>query len=100
MGCGIAIPATLNAAILEPLYSTVKILLDVHKISAIGPGLWWWNTITLWIIFLGVLSVLFYFYFSIEHKGIVGKLGNVGIWFIMISFGASFWIHGHGPLSL
>jgi hypothetical protein len=41
-------------------------------------------------VFLGVLSVLFYFYFSIEHKGIVGKLGTVGIWFIMISFGASF----------
>ncbi|MCX6645208.1 MAG: hypothetical protein NTY09_02445, partial [bacterium] len=57
---------------------------------ATNTGLWWWDTISLWIIFVGVLSVLFYFYFSIEHKGIVGKLGTVGIWFIMISFGASF----------
>jgi len=88
VGSGLAIPAVLNASILEQLYSTI-IQLWVSPVDTASP-LWWWNTLSLWLIFLGVLAVLFYFYFSIEHKGIVGKLGTVGIWFIMISFGASF----------
>lgn len=88
MGSGLAIPAVMNASILEQLNATIKQLWITPV--ATNTGLWWWDTISLWIIFVGVLSVLFYFYFSIEHKGIVGKLGTVGIWFIMISFGASF----------
>jgi hypothetical protein len=45
-----------------------------------------WNV----IVILGVFSVLIYFYFSVEHKGVLGKVSRVGIWFLMISFGASF----------
>jgi hypothetical protein len=46
----------------------------------------------LWsIVFVvGVFSVLLYFYFSAEHKGALGKISRVGIWFLMVSFGASF----------
>ncbi len=88
IGSGLAIPAVLNANILEQLHSTI-IRLWVTPLD-VDTFLWWWDTVSLWVVFLGVLSVLFYFYFSIEHKGVVGRLGNVGIWFIMISFGASF----------
>ncbi|MGB8657015.1 MAG: hypothetical protein WCE90_04415 [Candidatus Zixiibacteriota bacterium] len=42
------------------------------------------------VIIVGVISTLIYFYFSKEHKGILGFTASVGIWFIMISFGASF----------
>ena len=42
------------------------------------------------LIMLGVLSVLFYFFFSLEHKGTVGAVSRVGIIFLMVSFGASF----------
>ncbi len=47
---------------------------------------------TLWniVIMVGVFSVLIYFYFSAEHKGAVGKISRLGIYFLMISFGASF----------
>ncbi len=45
-----------------------------------------WNL----VVIIGVFSVLVYFYFSVEHKGVVGKVSRVGIWFLMISFGASF----------
>jgi hypothetical protein len=45
-----------------------------------------WNI----VVIVGVFTVLIYFYFSIEHKGVIGKLSRVGIWFLMISFGASF----------
>lgn len=42
------------------------------------------------VIIIGVLSTLVYFFFSVEHKGIVGKISRVGITFIMIGFGAAF----------
>ncbi|MCJ7496604.1 MAG: hypothetical protein MUO78_00525 [candidate division Zixibacteria bacterium] len=42
------------------------------------------------VMVVGVVSTITYFYFSKEHKGAVGFVAQVGIWFIMISFGASF----------
>ncbi len=42
------------------------------------------------IILVGVISTLVYFFFSVEHKGIIGKVTRVGITFIMIGFGAAF----------
>jgi len=39
------------------------------------------------IIVAGVVTTLIYFYFSKEHKGLLGGTAKVGIWFIMISFG-------------
>ena len=42
------------------------------------------------VMVLGVVSTLIYFYFSKEHKGAFGFVAKIGIWFIMVSFGASF----------
>ena len=42
------------------------------------------------LLMLGVVSVLVYFFFSAEHKGVLGGFSKVGIWYLMISFGASF----------
>ncbi|MEK9142364.1 MAG: hypothetical protein AAB308_15020, partial [Nitrospirota bacterium] len=42
------------------------------------------------IILLGVSSVLFYFFFSIEHSGVGKAVARTGILFLMISFGAGF----------
>ncbi|MCK4416835.1 MAG: hypothetical protein KAV99_01550 [Candidatus Latescibacteria bacterium] len=42
------------------------------------------------LIIVGVLTALIYFFFSKEHKGVFGKTAKVGIWFLMIAFGASF----------
>jgi nitrate reductase gamma subunit len=39
---------------------------------------------------LGVITGLIYFFFSKEHKGALGGAAKVGVWFLMISFGASF----------
>lgn len=43
-----------------------------------------------WVLFLGLLVTLVYFFFSSEHTGAVGVLSRVGIGFLMISFGASY----------
>ena len=49
---------------------------------------------------LGTLIVLFYFFFSIEHKGSAGNLAKVGRWVMMIGFGASFAGTATGRISL
>ncbi|HDN67826.1 MAG: hypothetical protein B1H40_02645 [Candidatus Latescibacteria bacterium 4484_181] len=48
------------------------------------------NTFGNVVIAVGVLTGLTYFFFSKEHKGVFGKTAKVGIWFLMITFGASF----------
>jgi hypothetical protein len=42
------------------------------------------------LIILGVIFTLIYFYFSKPHKGTLGIAAKIGIWFMMVSFGASF----------
>ena len=41
-------------------------------------------------IVVGVLASLTYFFFSVEHRGVLGRVANVGVWVLMITFGASF----------
>jgi len=52
------------------------------------------------IILLGTITGLLYFFFSKEHKGNFGKLTHIGIYFLMISFGASFGFAVMGRISL
>jgi len=39
---------------------------------------------------IGVITTILYFYFSKPHKGVLGTSAWIGIFFIMVSFGASF----------
>ena len=50
--------------------------------------------------FLSVLCCLVYFFFSFEHKGVVGKVARVGIWVLMITFGAAFGYTVMGRIAL
>ncbi len=52
------------------------------------------------VVVVGVVSTLIYFYFSKEHTGILGVTARVGIWFIMIAFGAHFGYTVMGRISL
>ncbi len=42
------------------------------------------------IIFIGAVAALIYFFFSKAHTGAFGKAATLGIWVLMIGFGASF----------
>ena len=44
----------------------------------------------LFLIFLGTITVLLYFFFSKAHTGVYGKFVSMGKWFMMVGFGASF----------
>jgi hypothetical protein len=53
------------------------------------------------VLVLGSIACLFYFFFSTEHRGpVYGNLAKIGIWFLMISFGASFGATVMGRISL
>jgi hypothetical protein len=42
------------------------------------------------IILVGSMCGLAYFYFSAEHKGFMGGAAKIGIWILMLGFGATF----------
>jgi len=39
---------------------------------------------------VGLLTTLIFFFFSKEHKGALGGAARVGVYFLMVSFGASY----------
>jgi hypothetical protein len=50
----------------------------------------WGDIIGNSLIAIGTFCGLVYFFFSKEHKGAFGGAAKLGIWFLMITFGASF----------
>jgi hypothetical protein len=42
------------------------------------------------VLVVGTLTGLIYFYFSREHKGVFGGAAKIGVYFLMVTFGASF----------
>ncbi|MGB7053949.1 MAG: hypothetical protein WBE28_01350 [bacterium] len=80
-GAGLSIPAYFQADILRQLEGTV-----VTPATFSNPA----NGIWAVIILIGVVCTLIYFFFSREHKGLLGSASRLGIIFIMIGFGASF----------
>jgi hypothetical protein len=49
-----------------------------------------WAVLDSWLVLLGVVCILLYFYFSAEHRGVLKPVSRVGIIFLMLGFGASF----------
>src|SRR5215831_2240362 len=93
MGAGLAIPRTISSFILKQIEDTVRPLLSLtgpdgiaFSMDVLNPS----SNLNAIIILLGVSSVLFYFFFSIEHSGLGKAVARTGIIFLMISFGAAF----------
>ncbi|MFZ9880020.1 MAG: hypothetical protein ACO3QC_01275 [Phycisphaerales bacterium] len=63
-------------------------------------GFDFWMSLSSLVGVVGVLSVLVYFFFSVEHKGAVGKTARVGIWFLMVTFGSAFGLTVMGRITL
>jgi len=71
---GMSVPMSLHSSVLVQMRSAML------PITSINTAL----------IFFGTVTILLYFFFSKAHKGIYGKVTNIGIWYMMIGFGASF----------
>jgi hypothetical protein len=50
----------------------------------------WGSSISAVIFTIGLVSSLLFFYFSREHKGALGAASRVGVFFLMVSFGAGY----------
>ena len=93
VGSGLAIPRTISSFILKQIEDTVRPLITLVP----GEGMsFTWNvldpssSLNTIIILVGVCSVLFYFFFSVEHTGPGKAVARIGVLFLMIGFGAAF----------
>ena len=50
----------------------------------------WFDSLNNIIMFIGLASVMFYFYYTKKSKGLFGKIRNVGLIYLMVAFGAAF----------
>jgi hypothetical protein len=60
----------------------------------------WFGIVSNLLLLFGVLASLLYFYFSLAHKGVVGRISKFGVWVLMIGFGASFGFTVQGRVAL
>ena len=93
VGSGLAIPRTISSFILKQIEDTVRPLLSIaggegviFSMNLLNPA----SNLNAIIILIGVSSVLFYFFFSIEHSGPGKVVARTGVLFLMIAFGAAF----------
>ena len=95
VGAGLAIPRTISSFILKQIEDTVRPLLSIvpgdgvtFTYSLLNPA----SNLNGIIILIGVVSVLFYFFFSVEHSGPGKMIARAGILFLMVSRGSCY--HG------
>ncbi len=82
---GASIPAVSQAYIIKQIQGTILTIPNFQAWHAGNMGVVWSI-----VLLLGVICTLSYFYFSREHKGVLGISSRVGIIFVMIGFGAAF----------
>ncbi len=92
---GMRLVGFIHADFLSQIRNTAKPLL-----AKSGEVFSFWDSLGNIVLVIGVLSGLVYFFFSFEHKGIVGKVSKLGIWFLMITFGAAFGYTVMGRIAL
>jgi len=63
-------------------------------------GHYWFGVLSHLLLLAGTLASLLYFYFSLAHKGVVGKISRFGVWVLMVGFGASFGYTVQGRIAL
>jgi hypothetical protein len=97
---GLKLILFLNADFVRQIRSTILPLVVLSTNASGGSDFDWRQSIQNLVIVVSVLSSLTYFYFSVEHKGWVGRISRVGIWVLMISFGASFALTVMGRITL
>lgn len=97
LAAGLRMYGYMNSNVLAQIYGTIMPLRGMADLGFWGNVGHIFNTL---VIIVGVLTGLFYFFFSVEHKGVFGAVSRIGIYFLMVSFGASFGFAVMGRISL
>ena len=97
MAAGLRAYGVLNSNVIGQVKNTIIPIVgtDLPFFSLTGDS--YFNNL---IILIGTVTGLLYFYFSREQTGHFSKVTKVGIYFLMISFGASFGFAVMGRISL
>ena len=93
VGSGLAIPNVMQADIFRQVHGT---LTPFAEIGGLEP----FQIFGIILMLIGVMSTLTYFFFSVEHRGVVGGVSKIGIVFLMIGFGSAFGNTVMGRVSL
>ena len=103
VGSGLAIPRLISSNILKQIEDTVRPLVSIvdggglhPTFNLLDPN----SSVNNVIILVGVVCVLIYFFFSIEHRGPTKIAARVGIIFLMLAFGAAFGYTAMARMSL
>ena len=93
VGSGLAIPNVMQADIFRQVHGTLTPFAQIHagELGLIFGAI---------LMLIGVMSTLTYFFFSVEHRGVVGGVSKIGIVFLMIGFGSAFGNTVMGRVSL
>jgi len=98
---GIRLLGFLHADFLSQIRKTIlPLVVTHHRDVQLGVDEAIWASVQNILIVLGVFCGLVYFFFSIEHKGVVGKVSRFGVWVMMITFGAAFGYTVMGRIAL
>jgi len=99
---GLKIVSHVESDLLAQSVATFKPLAALERGAdgaiAVAPTVW--MSLRNVLIVVGVLCCLTYFFFSVEHKGLVGRSARVGVWYLMITFGAAFGFTVMGRVAL
>ena len=71
---GMYVPYSMHASVLVQMRGAMVPIQDINTL----------------LVFVGTVTILLYFFFSKAHTGVYGKVVRIGIWFMMVGFGASF----------
>ena len=95
VGSGLAIPNVMRADIFQQVHGTLTPFAQIHAGELDG-----FQIFGAILMLIGVISTLTYFFFSVEHRGVVGGVSKIGIVFLMIGFGSAFGNTVMGRVSL
>lgn len=96
IGVGTAIYGVVNSQLIAQVRATMINIIVRDKAGALIMS----RTANNLIMVLGVLSILLYFFFSVEQKGPIKSGAAFGRWIMMITFGVSFGNVVMGRISL
>jgi len=106
LGSGIALPWTIQGSITKQVLSGTQIPADYMLALREGPAaaasipdLPYWQ-VGVPLLIIGTVCGLIYFFFSVPHRGIIGRAATFGVWILMLGFGASFGLTVMARLSL
>lgn len=99
ISAGVALPLFLQSFVVRQVAANMVNPMDIFNTMSAdltvlfsygNSTLLFWQGFGELIIVIGCMCGLAYFYFSAEHDGVLGGAAKIGIWILMIGFGATF----------